>query len=87
MKLYGFIKKGTKIVKQTLYEVNNREQSFRDALEECFIGLCRELDIPVPIWLKKNTSEFAKFHRTFFPHDQFIEKVDFDRLEVRYEQE
>ncbi|MGI6777855.1 MAG: hypothetical protein ACOX7R_07495 [Acetivibrionales bacterium] len=85
MKLYGDIKKGTKIIKHLLVESNNEGLSFHDALEENFVTLCRELDIPVPLWLKKNTVEFASFRRTFFPKEQFIEKVNFDRFEIRLE--
>lgn len=85
MRLYGSTKKGTKIVKQALFEVNHEGQSFRNTLEECLIGLCRELDIPVPLWLKKNTNEFGAFHRTFFSKEQFVEKVDFDRFELKIE--
>jgi len=54
-------------------------------LEEGLISLCRELDIPVPLWLNKNTSEFARYRKTFFDRDQFIEDVKFDRFELRME--
>lgn len=85
MILYGNIKKGAKTIKHAKVEVDKEGQSFRDALEECLIGLCRELDIPVPLWLRKNTNEFGAFHRTFFSDEQFVEKVDFDRFEIRIE--
>ena len=45
MKLYGKLVKGTKIAKETLYEKSNDDISYRDLLEVCFLGLCRELDI------------------------------------------
>lgn len=83
LKLEGKLIKGTKITRRELFEKEDDSMPFREMLEECLISLCRELDIPVPIWMKKNTHEFATFHRTFFTADQFPEKVNFDRLEIK----
>ena len=85
MILHGSLIKGTKTVKEALVEKNEEGFSFRDILEECFIDLCKELDIQVPLWLNKNTTEFANYRRTFFTGDQFMEKVPFDRFEIRIE--
>jgi hypothetical protein len=85
LKLAGNLIKGTKIIKRTFFEKNDNSMSYRDILEECLIGLCKELDIPVPIWMKKNTHEFVVFRRTFFTSEQFNEKVKFDRFEIKVE--
>ncbi len=85
MKLYGKIVKGTNLVKEAMVERYNDTITFRDLLEECFIELCRELDVPVPLWLKKNTNEFVAYRRTFFTEEQFVDKVGFNRLEIRLE--
>jgi len=86
MKLTGNLIIGTKIVKKITVEKDDPRMSFHDSLEECLIDLCRGLDIPVPIWMKKNTTEFAAFRRTFFSDEQFTEKVNFDRFEIRLHQ-
>lgn len=65
-------------------ETDDNKTPFRETLETCFISLCKELDIQVPMWLKKNTTEFASFRRTSFTEEQFIEKVNFQRLEIKY---
>lgn len=83
MILYGRLIKGTKTIKNASIEVNEGGMSFRDALEECLVGLCKELDIQVPLWLKKNTTEFVSYRRTFFFSDQFMETVNFDKFEIR----
>lgn len=71
-----------KIIKET--SVSNEEDiPFRDKLEKCLLELCSGLDIPVPLWLKKNTRELGIFHRTFFAKEQFVEKVWFDKLEIQ----
>jgi len=81
--LTGKLIKGTRIMKESSIEKNDAEGSFRDLLEESFIALCRELDTPVPMWLKKNSTEFARYRRTFFNSDQFVENIKFDRLEIK----
>ncbi|HHV95205.1 MAG TPA: hypothetical protein GXX37_01805 [Clostridiaceae bacterium] len=83
MKLTGTLIIGTKTIKKITVEKDDPDMSFHDILEECFIDLCKGLDIPVPIWMKKNTTEFSAFRRTFFTNEQFTEKVNFDRLEIR----
>ena len=85
MKLIGKLIKGTTIIKEAFVERDDEGKSYRDLLEECLIAVCKELDIGVPMWLKKNTGEFAAYHRTFFNKDQFVEKIKFDRFEIRVE--
>ena len=85
MKLAGKLVKGTKTIKKAFFEENDSSLTYTDMLEECLIGLCKEMDTPVPIWMKKNTHEFAAFRKTFFTSDQFTEKVNFDKFEIRLE--
>ncbi|MFZ5985771.1 MAG: hypothetical protein ACOYWZ_01415 [Bacillota bacterium] len=85
MILIGKLVKGTNTIKESTVIRDDDGTSFRDLLEEGLITLCRELDIPVPLWLKKNTSEFARYRKTFFTSDQFVEKVRFDKFEIRLE--
>jgi hypothetical protein len=85
LKLHGKLLKNTRIIKEVVVEKADDNLSFADLLEDCFIDLCKHLDVQVPLWLKKNTSEFAAFRKTFFTKEQFIEKVTFDRLEIRIE--
>ncbi len=53
-------------------------------LDACLRALCRELGIPHPVWLPKNTREFARFRQTVFFEGQFTEKVPFDRFQIRW---
>ncbi|ABN53722.1 MAG TPA: hypothetical protein DEF39_00420 [Hungateiclostridium thermocellum] len=85
MILVGRLIKGTHAIKESVFNKEAEDTDFRDLLEEGLISLCRELDIPVPLWLNKNTSEFARYRKTFFDRDQFIEDVKFDRFELRME--
>lgn len=83
MKLIGKIIKDTRTIREAFVEKTEHKASFRDLLEECFVELCRKLDVQVPLWLEKNTKEFIKYHKTFFFKEQFMEEVEFDRMEIR----
>ena len=83
MKIIGKLIKGTAIVSEKVVEKDDENVSFRELLEANLIALCKELDISVPLWLKRNTTEFAKFRRTSFTKEQFIESVKFDRFEIK----
>lgn len=86
MRLFGRTIKGTRILKEVYVQRNVDNSPFRDVLEECLIEVCKSLDIPVPLWLKKNTTEFVNFQRTTFGEEQFVEKVKFDKFEISLEQ-
>lgn len=82
MKLYGKIIKNTRLIKEASVEKPGEGTSYRDILEECLLSLCKELEIPVPLWLKKNTTELVNFQKTSFNTDQFVENVKFDVFEI-----
>lgn len=82
MTLNGKIFVEGKLIKEAAAQDDDPGHSFRDKLEACLVDLCALLDIPVPLWLKKNTRELAIFRRTFFTSEQFIDKVWFDRFEI-----
>jgi hypothetical protein len=84
LELYGRIVKNSKTVREASIEKSREGAPYRDILEECLLGLCKELEIPVPIWLKKNTSELVNFQKTFFYRDQFVENIKFDAFEISF---
>ena len=69
-------------IKEVEYTDDN--VAFSVQLENALVLLCKELGIPIPLWLKKNTHEFAAFHQTLFFADQFNEKVTFDRFQIKW---
>ncbi len=42
---------------------------------------CREFDLPIPIWLDSNVSDFKRHAKTRFRQDSFVEEISFDYLE------
>ncbi len=85
MILYGKLMKGNVLLKNSKAVANDPEKSFHDQMEEAFIKLCRNLDIPIPIWLKKNTREISHYRKTYFEKEQFIEETIFDRFVLEIE--
>ncbi len=83
MELYGKVVKNGRIVKDAKVENNDYKLDFRDKLEACLLNLCKMLEIPVPLWLTKNTTDFARYRRTSFDSEQFVDEVGFDRLEIK----
>ena len=59
------------------------DASYSKCLEKALIELCKQLDIPVPMWMKKNTKEFAAFGQTIFFREQYTENVKFDRFQIK----
>jgi hypothetical protein len=53
-------------------------------VEEALTELCREFDIPRPLWLNKHYREFEEFRRTQFLPEHFMEDVSFQRLDIEF---
>lgn len=52
--------------------------------EEALVEICREFDIPCPLWLNKHEREFEDFRHTSFLPEHFMEEVPFQKLEIEY---
>lgn len=83
MKLYGKIIKERKTMREEVAINTDDNVPFHDKLEKCLVEVCKKLDCQVPLWLEKNTKEFAMYRKTFFSKEQFMENVWFDKLEIR----
>jgi len=56
----------------------NRTKKVFDAVER----VCVSWDLPKPIWLQSNIKDFRLRSKTRFGQDSFIERVEFDWLEI-----
>ena len=45
--------------------------------------ICYDFDLSKPIWLDSNITEFKKHSKIRFYKDNFIDKIDFDYLEMQ----
>lgn len=82
MLIYGKLTKKNMILTEEKAEYTDSDMTFQQKLTNCLIDICKKMDIQVPIWMNKNTKELAKFNKTFFTDEQFMEKVYFDRFEI-----
>ena len=83
MVLEGRTYKGNRLLKLKEISYENPDASFSAELSEAIIILCREMDVPVPMWMKKNTHEFAAFHQTIFFDEQYTDKVKFSSFQIK----
>ena len=83
MKLEGRTFKGNNILNVTVVSHENPNVRYSKELEETLILLCQEMDLPLPMWLSKNTHEFAAFRQTIFFDEQYNQKVGFDRFQIK----
>ena len=83
MKLEGRLFVGSRLTEIKEVVTKDTDEAFSRQLETALVLLCKELDVPVPIWMNKNTKEFAAFHQTIFFSEQYPEKVRFDRFQIR----
>lgn len=81
-RLMGSIYSNTHILKSTVIcddSQSTRAKKVFQALE----NICREFDLPSPIWLDANIKDFQKFSKVRFSQDNFIEIIDFDYLQLQ----
>ena len=84
MILNGKIANGTRVLfEKSVQDTCPDGSEFRDKLEQCLLAFCKEADVPVPLWLTKNSRELGRFGKTAFLREQFVESVKFDRLEIK----
>lgn len=83
MRLEGRLFRSNLMIREATVEQPETGPLFVYNLEQALIKLCRTIESPLPIWLEKNTHEFARFHQTIFFDGQFTEKTDFDRFQIR----
>lgn len=55
-----------------------------EGVHDALVELCRDFDIPCPIWLNKHENEFEAFRHTAFLPEHFMEDVPFEKLEIEY---
>ena len=56
----------------------NRTRKIFDSIDE----ICYQFDLSKPIWLDSTVADFKKHDKTRFTQDNFIDRIDFDYLEI-----
>ncbi len=78
IRIWAKVLKKDKIVKQYMFEKFSAMDysEFGDYLRE----ICENLDVPTPVLIKTHLFNYAKYNVLRFRPDDFVEKVDFDKL-------
>ncbi|MGB8452692.1 MAG: hypothetical protein WCD89_10190 [Anaerocolumna sp.] len=56
----------------------SRTQKIFSAIDE----ICYQFDLSKPIWLDSTIADFKRHDKTRFTQDNFIDRIDFDYLEI-----
>lgn len=73
-----------KLMKQHKMARNETNECAWGDQEQALVDLCREMDVPAPMWLSKHEFEFEQFRHTAFTQDHFIEEISFDKMEIEF---
>lgn len=82
MKVWGRIRKDNKTLSDCVIEIPEKTSDAVRDWNEPIGEICRKLDLARPIILKKHIADFEKFSHTHFKQRDFMEPIDFDRLEI-----
>lgn len=74
------------VVRQTTVEDDSQDTRTHKVFH-AMTQVCREFDLPEPIWLEKNIKDFQRHAKCRFNQDSFIEEIPFDWLEVEIVEE
>lgn len=83
MKLEGALYWENRLMDRRTREIEEDGKAFVYNLDRCLLELCKDMNIPIPVWMEKNTREFARWRQTAFSREQFNEKTSFDRFQIR----
>lgn len=61
---------------------NNEKISLDEKRDKCIKEVCQKFDLSVPLWLKKHQDEFSQYKYVIFYPEDFIDDIDFDKLEI-----
>ncbi|MCF0228983.1 MAG: hypothetical protein HUJ76_04740 [Parasporobacterium sp.] len=81
-RLWGKLYKNNRIIKDLVVE-DSSDKTRTHKVYSALTSVCLSFDLSEPIWLSSNISEFKRRAKTRFNSDNFIEKTDFDFLEIQ----
>lgn len=81
-RLWAKIFKDNRMLRDTVIcddSEETRTHKVFNALEE----ICYQFDLGKPMWLDATINDFKKHSKARFTHDNFVEQIDFDFLEIQ----
>ena len=83
-RLCGKIIKHNKIQESIVICNDNEKLTHTQKRNICLEEICYKFDLQNPAWFDQNEKEYAKFYKTSFGKDNFMEPINFDVLEIEY---
>ena len=80
-RLWAKIFKDNRMLKDTVI-CDDSQQTRTHKVFHALDEICYQFDLGKPIWLDATVNEFKKHDKARFYQDNFIEKIDFDFLEI-----
>ena len=81
-RLWAKIFKDNRMLKDTVICNDNIELNRTRKIFDSIDEICYQFDLSKPIWLDSTVADFKKHDKTRFTQDNFIDRIDFDYLEI-----
>lgn len=82
-RMWAKIIKDTRIEKDTVISISDYSLSRTAMVFQALEDICYQFDLEKPMWLDSTVKDFQKHSKTRFTQDNFIERIEFDFLEVQ----
>lgn len=82
-RVWGKIIKDNHLIKDMVAEIDDSSLSRTKKVFQALEEICYAFDLPKPIWLEINKTDFIRHSRTRFTKDSFIEEIEFDYLDFQ----
>ncbi|MBQ9827713.1 MAG: hypothetical protein IJM62_03415 [Lachnospiraceae bacterium] len=82
-RLWGIEVKDNRHIRETVITDEDQSHTRTQKIFGSVEKVCREFDLPAPIWLDPNINDIKYHKKTRFNRDNFIEELDFDYLEIK----
>lgn len=82
-RMWGKIIKDTRLVKDTVISISDYSLSRTSMVFQALDDICLQFDLEKPIWLDATAHDFQRHAKTRFSQDSFIERIEFDFLEIQ----
>ncbi|MFT4107639.1 MAG: hypothetical protein QM657_17950 [Lacrimispora sp.] len=82
-RMWAKIIKDTRIERDTVISISDYSLSRTSMVFQALEDICYQFDLEKPMWLDSTVKDFQKHSKTRFTQDNFIERIEFDFLEVQ----
>lgn len=81
-RLWAKIWKENHLIKDIVVENDRTDMTRTGKIFAAMDTICYEFDLSKPIWLDSTVADFKKHDKTRFLQDNFVDRIDFDYLEI-----